>query len=91
MPKYLIERNIPGAGALAPAELKVLSAKSNGVLRELGPDLQWVQSYVVQDRIYCVYNAKSAELVKAHARQAGFPADAILEVSAVIDPITGGL
>lgn len=89
MPKYVIERTIPGAGKLTAAELQGISAKSNSVLRELGPDVQWVQSYVVADKIYCVYNAKNAELVREHARCGGFPAEVIAEVKSIIDPTTG--
>ncbi len=88
MPRYVIERNIPGAGQLSPAELKAISQKSCGVLRALGPEIDWLQSYVTDDRIYCVYNAANAELVAEHARRGGFPADRIAEVSAVIDPAT---
>ena len=88
MPKYVIERNLPGAGRLSPAELQQIAAKSNGVLRELGPDIQWVHSYVTADTIYCVYRAASAELVREHARRGGFPADRVSEVARVIDPGT---
>jgi hypothetical protein len=90
MPRFLIERNIPGAANLSPAELKAISAKSVSVLRELGPSIQWVQSYVAGDKIYCVYNAASADLVREHAKKGGFPADVVTEVAAVIDPVTGG-
>ena len=86
MPKYLIERNIPGAGKLTAEELAAISQKSCGVLQELGPDVQWVQSYVTGDKIYCVYNASSEERVKEHARRGGFPANSIARVAAVIDP-----
>ena len=89
MPKYVIERSIPGAGKLTAAELHGFSAKSNSVLKELGPDVQWVHSYVVADKIYCIYNAKNAELVREHARCGGFPADSVSEVKAIIDPISG--
>jgi len=89
MPKYVIERNIPGASKLSPAELQAISAKSNAVLRELGPAVQWVQSFVAGDKIYCVYNAENPEMVKEHARCGGFPADLITKVAAVIDPTTG--
>jgi Protein of unknown function (DUF4242) len=89
MPKYVIERTIPGAGKLSAAELQGISGKSNSVLRDLGPDVQWVHSYVVADKIYCVYNAKNPELVREHARCGGFPADLISEVKAIIDPTTG--
>ena len=88
MPKYLIEREIPNAGALSASELKGISQKSCGVLRELGPSIQWVQSYVTEDKITCVYIAPSAELIVEHARRGGFPADRVLEVAAIIDPTT---
>jgi hypothetical protein len=86
MRKYLIERVIPGAGGLAAADLQAISAKSNGVIRELGPDVQWVHSYVAGDKVFCVYNAKSPELVREHARRGGFPCDRVHEVTSVIDP-----
>ena len=88
MPKYVIERTLPGAGALSPEELQGISAKSVSVLEEMGTDVQWVHSYVVADKIYCVYNAKTAELVREHARRGGFPADSVSEVSTIIDPTT---
>ena len=88
MPKYLIEREIPNAGALSASELKGISQKSCAVLRELGPSLQWVQSYVTEDKITCVYIAPSAELIVEHARRGGFPADRVLEVATIIDPTT---
>ena len=86
MPKYVIERTIPGAGKLSPAELQAISAKSVAVLRDLGPDVQWQQSYVVQDKVFCVYVARDAEIIREHARRGGFPADAVHEVKATIDP-----
>lgn len=86
MPKYLIEREIPGAGQLSAEELQAISQKSCGVLRNLGPQIQWVQSYVTDDKITCVYIAPDAETVREHARQGGFPADRVLEVRAIIDP-----
>ena len=89
MPKYVIERTLPGAGKLSPKELRDISAKSNSVLRDLGADVQWVHSYVTGDKIYCVYNAKNPDIVREHARCGGFPADSINEVKAVIDPISG--
>lgn len=89
MPRYVIERILPGAGALTAAQLRDISAKSNGVIRELGPDVQWVQSYVTADKIYCVYLAANEDLVREHARCGGFPADAVSEVTTVIDPLTG--
>jgi len=88
MPKFLIERNIPGAGQLSPEQLQGVSQKSCSVLRELGPQIQWVQSYVTDDKITCVYIAPSADLIYEHARQGGFPADAVLEVRTIIDPTT---
>ncbi|HEU4697591.1 MAG TPA: DUF4242 domain-containing protein [Gemmatimonadales bacterium] len=88
MPKFLIEREIPNAAALSPAELQAISQRSCGVLRELGPAIQWVQSYVTEDKITCVYLAPNAELIREHARQGGFPADRVLEVATVIDPTT---
>ena len=91
MPQYVIERDLPGAGRLTAAELRVLAETSNGVLRELGPDIQWVQSYVTGDKIYCVYYARRPELIEEHARCGGFPATRISKVAAVIDPTTGGL
>lgn len=86
MPKYLIEREIPGLGNLTTAELQGLSAKSCGVLRELGPSIQWNESYVTQDKLYCVYIAPNEALVREHARVGGFPADKVSEVKRVIDP-----
>jgi hypothetical protein len=88
MPKFLIERNIPGAGQLSPEQLQGVSQKSCSVLRDLGPQIQWVQSYVTDDRITCVYIAPNAEMVLEHARLGGFPADAVLEIRAIIDPTT---
>lgn len=88
MPKYVIERELPGAGKLAPQELKAISQKSCGVLQQLGPQIQWLQSYVTDDKIYCVYIAPNAELVRKHAAQGGFPANRVSEVRSVIDPTT---
>jgi hypothetical protein len=88
MPKYVIERDLPGAGKLTPAELRGVSQKSCGVLRNLGPEITWLQSYVTGDKIYCVYIAPSEELIREHARQGGFPANRISQVTAVIDPST---
>jgi uncharacterized protein DUF4242 len=88
MPKYIIEREIPNAGALSAAELKAISQKSCGVLQELGPSIQWVQSYVTEDKITCVYIAANADLIREHARRGGFPADRVLEVAMIIDPTT---
>lgn len=89
MPKYVIERELPGAGKLSPKELQAISAKSCGVLREMGPKIQWVQSYVTDDKIYCVYIAPSEAAVLEHAQRGGFPANKISEVRSVIDPTTG--
>jgi hypothetical protein len=89
MPKYVIERTLPGAGKLSEKELHAIAVKSNAVLRDLGQDIQWVQSYVTGDKIYCVYNARSSELVREHARCGGFPVDSVNEVKAIIDPVTG--
>jgi len=88
MPKYVIERAIPGAGGLSQAELKGISQKSRDVLSELGPEIQWVQSYVTGDKIYCVYIAPNAEIIRKHARLGGFPADSVEEVRSIIDPTT---
>ncbi len=90
MPKYVIEREIPGAGKLSREQLQAISQKSCSVLRNLGPQIQWVESYVMDDRIYCVYIAPNEELIREHARQGGFPANRISEVRAVIDPTTAG-
>lgn len=88
MPKFVIEREIPNAGDLSPAELKAISQKSCGVLREMGPAIQWVQSYVTGDKVYCVYIAPNEAMIREHARQGGFPADRVSEVRAMIDPTT---
>lgn len=88
MPKFVIERNVPGAGGLPAQDLQAISQKSCGVLSELGPQIQWVESYVTDDKIYCIYIAPDAEMVAEHARQGGFPADRISEVKTVIDPTT---
>lgn len=88
MPKYVIERELPGAGNLSPQELQGISQTSCSVLGELGPQIQWVQSYVTNDKIYCIYIAPNAELVREHARQGGFPANSVQEVKVVIDPTT---
>lgn len=88
MPKYVIEREVPGAGQMSPGELKALSQKSVGVLSALGTQIQWVHSYVVDDKLYCVYNAPSPQLIKEHARCGGFPANRISKVVAIIDPTT---
>jgi hypothetical protein len=88
MPKFIIERELPGAGQLSPADLQAVSQKSCAVLRELGPQIQWVQSFVTQDKIYCVYVAPDEKLVREHARQGGFPANSVARVVTVIDPTT---
>jgi hypothetical protein len=89
MTKYVIERTVPGAGKLSATELHEISKKSNSVLRELGPDVQWLHSYVTGDKIYCVYIAKNPEIVREHARCGGFPADSINAIVQTIDPTTG--
>jgi hypothetical protein len=88
MLKYLIERELPGAGSLTTEELQALSAKSCGVLAELGGDVQWQHSYVTGDKIYCVYLAPSEDLVREHAQRGGFPANVVSHVVTVIDPTT---
>ena len=88
MPKYVIERDIPGAGKLSASELKAISQKSCAALNHLGPRIQWLQSYVTEDKIYCVYIAPNVEMVREHARQGGFPANRISEVKSLIDPTT---
>jgi hypothetical protein len=88
MPKFVIEREIPGAGDLTAEELRAVSQKSCGVLQNMGPQIQWVQSYVTGDKIYCVYIAPDAEMVREHAAQGGFPANSVSEVKSVIDPTT---
>jgi hypothetical protein len=89
MPKYVIQREVPGAGRMGPDELHQISARSNGVIRELGSGVQWVQSFVTGDQLFCVYNADSEDLVHEHARLGGFPCNRIHRVTAVIDPVTG--
>jgi hypothetical protein len=88
MHRYLIERNIPGAEKMSPGDLKAAAQKSNAVLHELGPDVQWVHSFVGKDAIYCEYLANGEEIVREHARKSGFPANRITEIRAVIDPTT---
>lgn len=88
MPKFVIERELPGAGALSPQQLQAISQKSCGVLRNLGPQIQWLHSYVTADKIYCVYIAPNEQMVRDHATQGGFPANRISEVKSVIDPTT---
>ncbi|KAA9347839.1 DUF4242 domain-containing protein [Larkinella humicola] len=88
MPKYVIEREIPGAGKLTHAQLKAISQTSCNVLNKMGPQIQWVHSYVATDKLYCVYNALNEDMIREHARQGGFPANSIMEVSVIIDPVT---
>jgi hypothetical protein len=88
MPKYVIEREIPNAGKLTPAELRGISQTSCGVLSKLGPQINWVHSYVTGDKIYCIYIAPNAEMVREHAKQGGFPANKVSEVTSIIDPTT---
>ncbi len=88
MPKYSIEREIPGAGQLSADDLQGISQTSCAVLNQLGPDIQWLQSYVTGDKIYCVYIAPNRELIEEHASQGGFPANSISEVTTIIDPTT---
>ena len=88
MPKYVIERNIPGAGNLKPEELHAISQKSCGVLSNMGPQIQWIESYVTADKIYCIYIAPDEQTVREHAQQGGFPANSISEVKSIIDPTT---
>jgi len=89
MPKFVIEREIPEVGKLSPEQLKAISQKSCGVLQAMGPQIQWVQSYVTDDKIYCVYIAPDEAAVREHARQGGFPANRISQVRSTIDPTTG--
>jgi len=88
MPKYVIEREIPGAGDLSPAQLQAISQKSCGVLNNLGPQIQWIESYVTDDKIYCIYRAPNEAMVREHAAQGGFPANRVSEVKSIIDPTT---
>jgi hypothetical protein len=88
MPKFVIERDIPGAGKLSPQELRAISQKSCGVLRDLGPQVQWVHSYVTDEKVYCVYVAPDEEAVRRHAQLGGFPANRISRIRSVIDPTT---
>ena len=88
MPKFLIEREIPGAGDLKPEELQSISQKSCGVLREMGPQIQWVESYVTGDKVYCVYIAPDEAAVREHAERGGFPANRVSEIKGMIDPTT---
>ena len=88
MPKFVIEREIPGAGKLTPEQLKAISQTSCGVLRQMGPQIQWIQSYVTDDKIYCVYIAPDEAAVRTHAEKGGFPANRISQVRTIIDPTT---
>ena len=88
MPKYVVEREVPNAAALSPAELQAIARHSCAVLRELGPTIQWNHSYVTEDKLTCIYIAPSAELIREHARLGGFPADKVLEIATIIDPTT---
>jgi hypothetical protein len=88
MPKYIIEREVPNAATLSTADLKDIAQRSCAVLQQLGPSIQWVQSFVTEDKITCVYIAPNTELIREHARLGGFPADRVLEVAAIIDPAT---
>lgn len=88
MPQYVIEREMPGVGKLGQADLKGASQTSCNVLRDLGPEIQWVHSYVTDDKIYCIYRAPNEDLIREHAERGGFPANAIAEVRSVIDPTT---
>lgn len=91
MPKYVIERNIPGAGALARDELQAIARRSCDVLEAMGPQIQWVESFVTDDKIYCVYHAPDEAAVRDHAAKGGFPVDAVSRVATVIDPSTAEL
>ena len=88
MPKFIIEREIPGAGNLSGEELQAISQKSCGVLREMGPQIQWVESYVTDDKVYCVYIAPDERAVREHAQRGGFPANSVSEIRRMIDPTT---
>ena len=88
MPRYVIERELPGAGKLTQAELHAIAEKSCNVIKTLGPSIQWVESYVTEDKIYCIYNAPGKEILKQHAEQGGFPANRIEEIKNVINPVT---
>ncbi|WP_420592740.1 DUF4242 domain-containing protein [Robiginitalea biformata] len=88
MPKYIIERDLPGAGSLTEEQLQGISQTSCGVLQEMGPNIQWVHSYVTGDKVFCVYVAPNEEMIREHAKQGGFPANAVREVKTMIDPVT---
>ena len=89
MPKYVIEREIPGAGNLSREELKAISQKSCGVINQMGPQIQWVQSYVTNDKVYCIYNAPNEDMIREHAAPGGFPANSVSKIASIIDPVTG--
>jgi hypothetical protein len=89
MHTYVIERTIPGAGSFSKEKLHDISQKSNGILKDMGPNIQWVQSYVTGDKIYCIYKAENADLIREHAKRGGFPADSVNEVDTMISPATG--
>jgi len=91
MPKYLIERELPGAGKLTPDQLRGVSQKSCSVLNRMGPEIQWIHSYVTADKIYCVYRAPNESMIREHAKEGGFPANKISEISSVIEPSTAEL
>ncbi len=91
MPKYVIERELPGAGKLTPEQLKAISQTSCGVLSKMGPQIQWIHSYVTTDKIYCVYTAPNKEMIQEHAQKGGFPANAISEIATTISPETAEL
>jgi hypothetical protein len=88
MPKYVIEREIPGAGKLSAADLRAISQKSCGVLQGMGPQIQWLQSYVTGDKVYCIYIAPNEAMIREHAQQGGFPVNRVSEIMTVIDPTT---
>lgn len=89
MPKFVVERELPGAGNLSEQELRAVAQKSNGVLKNMGPEIQWKESYVTDNKIYCVYLAPNAQMIKEHAEKGGFPANKISEIKTMIDPSTG--
>jgi hypothetical protein len=88
VPKYLIEREIPGAAKMSASDLRAISQRSCAVIRNLGPDVQWVESFVTDDKVYCIYIASDAEIIRKHAEQGGFPANRISEIKGIIDPAT---
>jgi hypothetical protein len=90
MPKFIIERDIPGAGELSSDALQAISQKSCGILKNLGPHIQWVESYVTADKVYCIYIADNEQSIREHAEQGGFPANRIEKISSIIDPTTAG-